>query len=447
MVSVSWAKSVKLMDLKSAESADLQSGGFSMPHMHFTEDSVKALTPPKAGQVDYSDPRYPSLILRVSYGDKRTWRVLHYRDKMPIRLAIGRWPNMKLKEAWEKARKFDPAAPRKPSANTNTFKDVAESFITRHVEANGLRSQYEIERVLKTYVYPKWEHRPFAPIKRSDVVALLDAIEDSNGARQADVVLAVIRKMMNWYATRNDDYASPIVRGMNRSSPGERKRTRVLSDDEIRLLWDVLDRGDNVTSIFGGLVKVLLLTGQREAKVARMKRSELLSTVDKCTVWHLTIEPREKNNPGTLRLPQLVLDIVNAQPKVAKNDYVFVGRGGGHFNSFSECKAELDATLTKAKSKRGKGANSAFAQPWVLHDLRRTAKTLMQRAGVRPDISERVLGHAIKGVEGVYDQHDYSAEKAAALQALADQVNSVLNTSGAANVNQRAVRTRPGRAL
>ena len=48
---------------------------------------------------------------------------------------------------------------------------------------------------------------------------------------------------------------------------------------------------------------------------------------------------------------------------------------------------------------------------WVNHDLRRTAKTLMVRAGVRPDISERVLGHTIGGVEGTYDQHDYGEEK------------------------------------
>ena len=53
---------------------------------------------------------------------------------------------------------------------------------------------------------------------------------------------------------------------------------------------------------------------------------------------------------------------------------------------------------------------------WQLHDLRRTARSLMSRAGVRPDIAERVLGHAISGVEGVYDRHPYRDEKADALR-------------------------------
>jgi integrase len=63
---------------------------------------------------------------------------------------------------------------------------------------------------------------------------------------------------------------------------------------------------------------------------------------------------------------------------------------------------------------------------WTLHDLRRTARSLMSRAGVRPDISERVLGHAITGVEGIYDRHRYDAEKADALHKLAALVDSIV---------------------
>ena len=63
---------------------------------------------------------------------------------------------------------------------------------------------------------------------------------------------------------------------------------------------------------------------------------------------------------------------------------------------------------------------------WTVHDLRRTARSLMSRAGVRPDIAERVLGHAIKGVEGVYDRHSYREEKAHALKALAGLIENIL---------------------
>ena len=51
----------------------------------------------------------------------------------------------------------------------------------------------------------------------------------------------------------------------------------------------------------------------------------------------------------------------------------------------------------------------------------------MSRAGVRPDIAERVLGHIIPGVEGVYDRHTYKEEKAHALQALAGLIDRIVN--------------------
>ncbi len=65
--------------------------------------------------------------------------------------------------------------------------------------------------------------------------------------------------------------------------------------------------------------------------------------------------------------------------------------------------------------------------PWQIHDLRRTGRSLMARAGVRPDIAERVLGHAIVGVEGVYNRHSYDDERAAALEALATLIDRIVN--------------------
>ena len=77
---------------------------------------------------------------------------------------------------------------------------------------------------------------------------------------------------------------------------------------------------------------------------------------------------------------------------------------------------------------------------WVTHDLRRTARSLMSRAGVRPDIAERVLGHAIPGVEGVYDRHSYNAEKADALEKLATLVAAAVNPPASTNVVQLGLR-------
>ena len=130
-------------------------------------------------------------------------------------------------------------------------------------------------------------------------------------------------------------------------------------------------------------------------------------------IWTIPVEePREKVNAGALELPKLALDIIDAQPNVEGNPYVFAGRGKKAFNSFSDGKEDLHAAAPIA--------------PWVIHDLRRTARSLMARAGVRPDIAERTLGHVIAGVEGVYDRHGYIDEKAEALAALAALVERIL---------------------
>ena len=236
--------------------------------------------------------------------------------------------------------------------------------------------------------------------------SLLDDVEDKNGVVSADRALAVIRGICNWYATRHDDYSSPVVRGMRRTNPKARARSRILEDDEFRALWTAAD------GVFGALVRVALLTGQRRDKIISLRWDDIIDDE-----WRIPTSDREKNTAGALVLPQAALDIINAQPRFASNPYVFAGQRGSHIGSTSYRKARLD--------------KQAGVFGWTLHDLRRTARSLMSCAGVRPDIAERVLGHAIKGVEGVYDRHSYRDEKAHALRALAGLIENILRPEGA----------------
>jgi hypothetical protein len=130
---------------------------------------------------------------------------------------------------------------------------------------------------------------------------------------------------------------------------------------------------------------------------------------------------------GHLKLPKLALDIIARQPIVNGNPYLFPRGKGKHFNAWSWGKEALDTTLK-------------FDELWTIHDLRRTAKSLMSRAKVMSDDAERVVGHKRKetegiadrvvgkkkrGVEAIYDRHEYFDEKAEALQALADLVQEI----------------------
>jgi hypothetical protein len=101
----------------------------------------------------------------------------------------------------------------------------------------AFRSERQITRVLTTQIYPHWADRAFVGIRRSDVVALLDAIEDENGVAASDWALWLVSAIMHHYARRTDDYLPPLARGMKRQSAKLQARARILDDNEIRALW------------------------------------------------------------------------------------------------------------------------------------------------------------------------------------------------------------------
>ena len=135
-------------------------------------------------------------------------------------------------------------------------------------------------------------------------------------------------------------------------------------------------------------------------------------------VWVLPFEKGEKSNAGTLILPPIVLDILEEQRKRNSengrddNPYVFASRNGSHLSGYSKAKRLFDAKCPTAQ--------------WGLHDLRRTARSLMSRAQVWDRHAEVTMGHVIAGVEGTYDRHQYRDEKAEALRKLAGLIATIL---------------------
>ena len=214
--------------------------------------------------------------------------------------------------------------------------------------------------------------------------------------------------MMNWYAGRSDDYVSPIVPAMRRTDPKKGKRARILDDAELAKVWQHAESNGR----FGAIVRLALLTAQRREKLGSMAWQDISAD----GVWNMPVEDRAKGVGGALQLSAPARKIIAEQNRIGDNPYVFPGRGDACFNGWSKCKRALDA---KAK-----------IEPWTIHDLRRTARSLMARAGVRSDVAERVMGHAIAGVEGVYDRHSYNDEKGEALARLASQIEAILNPSG-----------------
>jgi integrase len=373
-----------------------------MPRLMTDKDIGKLK--PGAKRYTKADNGQPGLYVRVSPKGAKTFAaVTRGLNGKVVWITIGDATLTKIDEARDKARVALKAIKEgKDPSPPQSFQSVSADWFRRHVEKKGLRSKSEIVRHLGR-MNKAWSERDFTSIRRGDITKHLDQIEDKHGTRQADYALAVIRHICGWYAARHEGYDSPIVKGMRRTNPKESQRTRTLDDNELRAVWKQAE----ANGTFGAMVRLLLLTAQRRDKVASMRWADVSDGK-----WSIPAEKREKGNAGILALPQVALDIIEAQPRLGDNPHVFAGRGSSHFSGYSKGKKDFDAKLNLA--------------PWTLHDLRRTARSLMSRAGVRPDLAERVLGHAMAGIEGVYDRHGYQKEKAEALASLAALVGRIV---------------------
>jgi integrase len=372
-----------------------------------TDAGVAALAPSSR---PYPDPELPGHYIRSRPTGIKTFaavtRDLSGKQKW---ITIGPSTLYSIAEAREKARTAMRAI-REGRAGPEPFETVAENWFKRHVEAKKLISAPDLRSCLDRQLILAWRGRDFTSIRRGDVAALLDKIEDSNGAVAADFALAVFRMIANWFAARNEDYASPIVKGMRRTNPKARARSRILNDDEIREVW----RAAEGNGTFGAFIRVALLTAQRREKVATMRWADLGQDGE----WIIPRSEREKGTAGSLVLPDAALEIIKSQPRFESNSFVFAGLGNGHIQGMSKRKDQFE---TKLKD----------VAPWTIHDLRRTARSLMSRAGVLPHISERVLGHAVGGVQGIYDRHQYCEEMAQALRLLAGLIENILRPAAA----------------
>jgi integrase len=227
-----------------------------------------------------------------------------------------------IEQAREKAREAIKAIREgKDRAGAETFETVGENWFKRYVEKEKLIGAPDFRSCLDNKLIPAWRGRDFTSIRRIEVANLLDSIEDASGPVAADSALAVIRMICNWYAARHEDYSSPIVKGMRRSNPKARARSRILDDDEIREVWRVAE----ANGTFGAFIRVALLTAQRREKLVMMRWCDLANDGE----WSIPRVPRETGTPGFLLLPQAPLDIIRAQPIFASNPYVFAGTGAG----------------------------------------------------------------------------------------------------------------------
>jgi integrase len=394
--------------------------------MKLTPKTIEHLKP-RDRRVEIPDAGAAGLYLILQPSGHRSWATRYRANGKPVKLTIGPWPKVSLHDARVAATEAlkqvelgnDPARARQDAkikadaAKADTLTAICEEYL-QAPSTKKLRTADQRVSILRRLVYPALGAMPIETVKRSDIVRLLDRVEARNGSRMADVTLAVLRRILHWHETSTDDFRSPIIRGMgSRQNVVEHRRSRTLDDAEIRKLWAAT--ADNTP--FSALVRFALLTSARRNEIAGMRWDE----VDANGIWVLP-SARSKTKVEVARpLSAAAAAVLEGMPRIG--DYPFTSNGITPIASFSGPKAKLD--------------EASGVTGWRIHDLRRTARSLLSRAGVNADVAERVLGHALPGIRATYDRHRYIEEMRHAVEALSAEINRITNPPEGAVIPMR----------
>jgi integrase len=411
--------------------------------LKLTDRSIQAIRPPRSGdQAIVYDSHEPGMALRVmASGHKSFVFVGRFPPSTnPTRRSLGAYAGpraepvppedelldldvLTLGQAREKARLWrrliqrglDPDAETKRRRSerearerriaADTFEAVAQRFITEHVA--GKRTAKDIAAIIEAKLVKHWGSRPIIGISKRDVIDRIEAIKRTAGNEAARQALAYARVLFGWAMERDIIAASPCPVMSKRSTllAPKAPRSRVLTDDEIKLIWEAT-AGDLVdTYPAGPLVRLLLILGCRRNELARARWREFDLRKPGAETWRLDSSRTKTGKPRVIPLPAMTVGIIADLPRFAGGDFVLSALHGRRpFTAFSRMKARLDDKIA--------ALNGGVAlEQWGLHDLRRTMRTRLSALPIAALVRELMIGHAQQGVAAIYDLHAYEAEQ------------------------------------
>lgn len=377
-----------------------------------------------AKRMELPDPGLSGLYLVVQPSGAKSWAVRYRHVGKPRKLTLGRWPIMGLADARTAAsealeaieRGTDPGVTKKATkaarleaqlSERDKIKTLVAQFDARHLST--LRSGRTVRRELDRHVVEVWGERDVHEIGKRDVIDLLDGIADSGRRVTANRVRAYLGKFFNWCVERDILAISPMV-GV-KAVAKEASRERVLSDDEIRWLWEAAGK---VGQPWGPVAKLLLLTGQRLGEVVGMTDAEIRGDL-----WHLEAERTKNARAHIVPLSNPARDVLAGMERVASPAGLFhTTTGKTPVSGFHRGRNNLAEQMEAIASKET--GQPVTIPHWTLHDLRRTCATGLARLGIPVRVTEAVLNHVsgtAGGIVSVYQRHDDADEKRQALDA------------------------------
>ena len=399
----------------------------------FTERELKALKPLE-GKTKFRDVREKKgegFAVTVFPSGKKSFIYIYHFGGRKRRMTLGKYPQCSLAEAKILHRDAltvlksgkDPADEKLKAKmavrDSSTVEGLIEEYLEKWARPNKRSAQAD-ERCLYKDVKPYWGKLKANEITRRDVVLLLDRIKERGAPIAANRTLACVRRMFNFGIERDIVNTNPCL--VIKAVAKENRCDRVLSEDEIKILWLALEQDTNNDnplhtihmSVETKLVlKLQLATAQRKGEVVAAEWDEF----DLVSGWWTIPAEKAKNNQ-THRVPlsTLAIQILDSIKKLNESSrFLFPAkRKDTHITG-----ASVDHAVRRS--------DFNGVKPWTPHDCRRSAASYMTSLGISRLVVSKILNHSESGsVTAVYDRHSYDAEKRLALESWAQKLNEII---------------------
>ena len=390
-----------------------------------TDAFVRSVKPPASGRLEISDMRCAGLALRITPNGVKSW-AFRFRDRTtgrPGRATIGQYPAVGLTAARanadamrrDVANGINPAARKqqdRATAGAKAFGALAERYLIEHARRHK-RSYQGDERNLRKHVLPRWQNRPYASIKRGDVIELVEGLVTAGKPTLANRVQSLVSTVFTFAVDAGLVGFNPCHRLRKRGV--ENVGRRVLSDAEIRLFWNGIVEP---TRRVGLGLRLALLTGARIGEIAGLDTAELEHLADASRAAWIIPGTRTKNKKDHL-IPLLaretVLELL-AQSGPKSGGYLFPTHSR---RRWAPCGAIAWPRQWKAS---GAGFMAATTSSRLGTPILRRRMTCAARSGRGlPSCDSKRnprprLNHASADVgSNHYNLHDYADEKREAL--------------------------------
>jgi integrase len=360
--------------------------------MPLTDSQIRNTETPSSGRTVLTDGR--GLQLRITQSNVRSWS-LQYRHKGRMKkVTIGKWPAVNCRQARILADKqrgliahgIDPLAEKRAERRVNPrvakiWAEFDELYISENVRPSTAK---EYRRVAMKEILPSIGKLELKEVQRSDVIRLVDRVA-KRAKIMANRLLAIICKFLNWCVARGYITANP-AKGIEKPKK-ERSRERVLTLAEMRAIYQATEQLSEGNAL---LVRLLLLTGQRQGVIARLTPHEFRED-------HLLIagDRNKSDHQIKVQLTDVAIDLINRFGCLDGPFIVSTTGGKRPVSGFSKLKAKLNKL-------------TGIEEHWRFHDFRRGITTHMEECGLDRIYTKRVLNHKDQSVTGIYARAEHT---------------------------------------